>query len=905
MAGLRNLFVRPCISVYGQKRRVIEASAWLPTAQVRLERCFSAGKPSSDEVNKAHLAEEAIKKYGVISPTIFSKIIDKSLPADIIYEDDKLLGHLLVVAKNIAKKEGLVEGYRIEMSMNATEPSSDSILHPTNMNGDHLEADQSESFLDISPYVKEYIENPVATPNPPSETGFFSDSKMQISDCLPNPDVAINGANPLINQRRVELNNAKLDIKVKFASSESGQNVTLNEDRICLSPQDEMLINPNVGADFLLKAEDENLSGLEEEVFNSLSKTSKQQCEEPSKVSTPLSLGQEDTAAQIFYQRKPEVNFQNLDESQKQEPFQIFEGESSLIHSGSTERNEKSHLKDSVERYKEMPALAYKKDGKWEMISYSNYYEECRKAAKSFLRIGLERFHGVGILGFNSPEWFISDIAAIFAGGFAVGIYTTNSPEACHYVAHNCEANILMVENHKQLTKILQWKEFMDLGKDVPDAQLDEVLNLQKANQCCTLIYTSGTTGNPKGVMLSHDNLTWIANSAGLEVGLKPGCGDCLISYLPLSHVAAQVNDLWIAMRFGGITYFADPDALKGSLINTMRDVRPTAFLGVPRVWEKMQEKMKSTGAKSSLLKRMVADWAKQIGLQASYNSMNGNAAVPWGYMLANSLVFKKVREALGLDRCTRCFTGAAPITKETLEYFMSLNISLMELYGMSESTGPHTISTAEAFRIMSCGKEISGCQTKLDKPDAEGNGEVCFWGRHVFMGYLHSEEKTKEAIDSEGWLHSGDLGKHDEDGFLYITGRIKELIITAGGENIPPVPIEDSVKEAIPIISNAMLIGDKRKFLSMLLTLKCNVNDSGEPLDELTHQVKEFCRLLGCNAHRVSDIAGQENHPVYKAIQEGIDRVNAKATSNAQKIQKWLLLERDFSVPGGELGKP
>ncbi|XP_028660767.1 long-chain-fatty-acid--CoA ligase ACSBG2-like [Erpetoichthys calabaricus] len=869
------------------------------------------------------------------------------------------------------------------MSVNATEPSSDSILPPTNMNGDHLDADQSESFLDISPYVKEYIENPVATPNPPSETGFFSDSKMQISDTLPNPDVAVNGANPLINQRRVELNNAKLDIKVEFVSSESGQNLMPTEDGICLSPQDEMLMNPNVGAEFLLKAEDENLSGLEEDVFNSLSKTSKQQCEEPSKVSTPLSLGQEETATQMFYQRKLEVNFQNLDESQKQEPFQIFKGESSLIHSGSTEINAQSHLKDelktetcvhmpnvhllpsenlwttkrngsvklritksgpgseapmtihqcfldSVERYKEMPALAYKKDGKWEMINYSNYYEECRKAAKSFLRIGLERFHGVGILGFNSPEWFISDIAAIFAGGFAVGIYTTNSPEACHYVAHNCEANILMVENHKQLTKILQvqdqlphlkaivqwgeevkekrpnlysWKEFMDLGKEVPDAQLDEVLNLQKANQCCTLIYTSGTTGNPKGVMLSHDNLTWIANTAGLEVGLKAGCGDCLISYLPLSHVAAQVNDLWIAMRFGGTTYFADPDALKGSLINTMRDVRPTAFLGVPRVWEKMQEKMKSVGSKSSLLKRMVADWAKQIGLQASYNSMNGNAAVPWGYMLANSLVFKKVREALGLDRCTRCFTGAAPITKDTLEYFMSLNISLLELYGMSESTGPHTISTAEAFRIMSCGKEILGCQTKLDKPDAEGNGEVCFWGRHVFMGYLHSEEKTKEAIDSEGWLHSGDLGRHDEDGFLYITGRIKELLITAGGENIPPVPIEDSVKEEIPIISNAMLIGDKRKFLSMLLTLKCNVNDSGEPLDELTHEVKEFCRLLGCNAHRVSDIAGQDNHPVYKAIQEGIDRVNAKATSNAQKIQKWLLLERDFSVPGGELG--
>ncbi|XP_041106768.1 long-chain-fatty-acid--CoA ligase ACSBG2-like [Polyodon spathula] len=584
----------------------------------------------------------------------------------------------------------------------------------------------------------------------------------------------------------------------------------------------------------------------------------------------------------------------------------------------------------TVEQYGETPALAVKKEGQWATLTFREYYNECRLAAKSFLKLGLERYHGVGILGFNSPEWFIAEIGSILAGGLAVGIYTTNSPEACQYVADNCEANVLVVENHKQLTKILQvkdqlphlkaivqykdelkekqpnlytWKEFMELGKQIPDAQLDDVIGSQKANQCCSLIYTSGTTGQPKGVMLSHDNFTWMAEAAGKTANFGNGTEECVISYLPLSHIAAQLSDIWISMRFGATTYFAEPDALKGSLLNTMREVRPTAFMAVPRVWEKIREKMQSQSSKSSLVKRKVAEWAKYVGLQANYNFMNGSQTVPWGYMLANNLVFKKVRAALGLDRCTKCFTGAAPITKDTLEYFMSLDLPIYELYGMSESTGPHTISSEAAFRIMSCGKEIPGCSTKLDKPDEEGNGEICFWGRHVFMGYLNMTDKTEEALDQEGWLHSGDLGKHDPEGFLYVTGRIKELIITAGGENIPPVLIEDAVKEELPIVSNAMLIGDKRKFLSILLTLKCNVDEDGEPTDELTPQSKEFCRQTGCRANRLSEITSKNHLPVFKAIQAGIDRVNAKATSNAQKIQKWTILEKEFSISGGELG--
>lgn len=590
-------------------------------------------------------------------------------------------------------------------------------------------------------------------------------------------------------------------------------------------------------------------------------------------------------------------------------------------------------IQDSVQKYGDYVALASKQGDQWNKLTYKQYYEQCRIAAKGFLKLGLERYHGVGILGFNSAEWFISDIGAILAGGFAVGIYTTNSAEACHYVAENCEANILVVENHKQLQKILQfqdqlphlkaivqykdelkekrpnlytWAEFMQLGKDVPDAELDKIISSQKPNQCCTLIYTSGTTGQPKGVMLSHDNITWTATAAGKTVRLREATDqqETVVSYLPLSHIAAQMIDIWLTMKYGGATYFAQPDALKGSLANTLREVRPTAFMGVPRVWEKMQEKMKAVGAKSSTIKRKVATWAKGVGLETNLKRMSGASPQPMKYHVAKKLVFKKVRKALGLDRCSKCYTGAAPITKDTLEFFLSLNIPVYELYGMSESSGPHTISLPDAFRIMSCGKVISGCRTKIYQPDSDGSGEILFWGRHVFMGYLNMEDKTKESLNEEGWLHSGDLGKHDDKGFLFITGRIKELIITAGGENIPPVPIEDAIKEQIPIISNAMVIGDKKKFLSMLLTLKCCMNqDSGEPEDELTTEAIEFCQKIGSKSAKVSDIIGHKDKLVYAAIQEGVNAVNERSNSNAQKVQKWLILDKDFSVVGGELG--
>ncbi|XP_072526916.1 long-chain-fatty-acid--CoA ligase ACSBG1 isoform X2 [Salminus brasiliensis] len=585
-----------------------------------------------------------------------------------------------------------------------------------------------------------------------------------------------------------------------------------------------------------------------------------------------------------------------------------------------------------VQKYGHLPALASKRKEKWEKITFSEYYRCCRMAAKSFLKLGLERFHSVAILGFNSEEWFFSAVGAVFAGGLSTGIYTTNSPEACHHVAKDSRANIIVIENQKQLDKILlikdnlphlkaivqysgslkkklpnlySWEEFMRLGLDIPDKTLDDIISSQKANQCCVLIYTSGTTGAPKGVMLSHDNITWTARHASRAGDMQPAeiKQETIVSYLPLSHIAAQIYDLWTGIQWGELVYFAQPDALKGTLVNTLREATPSSHMGVPRVWEKMMEKIKLEVSRCAYLKKKLVTWAMSVSLEANLK-YSKDEEKPFLFNLANSLVLEKLRAELGFSGCQKFFSGAAPIGSDTFEFFLGLNIHLYEAYGMSESSGPHFMSGPYTYRMESCGKVVPGCRCKIANVDADGSGEVCLWGRDVFMGYLNMKDKTVEAFDEEGWLCSGDLGKTDEDGFLYITGRIKELIITAGGENVPPVPIEDAVKRELPFISNAMLIGDKRKFLSMLLTIKCVINvETMEPTDDLSPEAVKFCQQLGSQATKVSDITGGKDKLLNQAIQDGIARVNSKATSNAQRIQKWIVLGKDFSVSGGELG--
>mmetsp|Transcript_17363 Transcript_17363/g.37684 ORF Transcript_17363/g.37684 Transcript_17363/m.37684 type:complete len:452 (+) Transcript_17363:1-1356(+) len=430
---------------------------------------------------------------------------------------------------------------------------------------------------------------------------------------------------------------------------------------------------------------------------------------------------------------------------------------------------------------------------------------------------------------------------------------------------------------------------------------------MQRPGHCCTLIYTSGTTGPPKAVMISHDNLTWTAQCI-MQTRVPSDWGhqeERIVSYLPLSHIAAQMLDIHFPMsatatfNFPCLVAFARPDALKGTLKNTLTAIRPTAFFGVPRVWEKMEEAMKAIGATTTGCKRRVATWAKGKGsANAEAMQLGGNRRSPFMFGLAKRLL-SRIHIALGLDQCRVKFTGAAPISPETLRYFASLGIHIWELYGMSESSGPHTVNFDNAWRMGSVGQTMPGVETKIDHVegrDGPGQGEILFRGRHIMMGYMKDRTKTAETIDPEGWLHSGDVGRLDETGMLYITGRIKELIITAGGENIAPVPIEDQLKAHCPAISNAMMVGDKRKFNVVLITLRTALDQHGASLDALDGAA----RTINPAVQTVSQAANDATWKTY--IQNGIDATNKAAVSNAQRLQKFAILPRDFTVPGGEL---
>lgn len=452
-----------------------------------------------------------------------------------------------------------------------------------------------------------------------------------------------------------------------------------------------------------------------------------------------------------------------------------------------------------------------------------------------------------------------------------------------------------------------RWSELEEMSIDDDKELEDEYqsrLSAVSANECCLLVFTSGTVGNPKGVMMSHDNLIWVTNTSIATFGKIEVGAEVIVSYLPLSHVAAQVLDISAAILSAATVYFADKNAMKGTLMETLKEAQPTLFFTVPRLFEKIHEKMLAIGAQSGALKRALGSWAKRVTLKHHMdriiNGHSTNNSIQ--FRLASKLVLSKVKEALGFQRCRTFFTGAAPLSRATKEYFLSLDMLIFECYGMSEAT-IHTITTGDTKSFNSVGSTVPGTETKIININEEGHGEICMRGRHVFMGYIGDMEKTIEAIDDERWLRSGDVGYQDENGYLYVTGRIKELIITAGGENIPYLLIEQNVKNECAAIANAFLIGDCRKFLTMLITIKTEFDDVGAPRDDLTSESKHWFESVGLNYTKLSEVLNAENLPnVNKAIQECLNRANGKSISNAQKVQKFALLPHDFTIATDEL---
>jgi long-chain-fatty-acid--CoA ligase ACSBG len=311
---------------------------------------------------------------------------------------------------------------------------------------------------------------------------------------------------------------------------------------------------------------------------------------------------------------------------------------------------------------------------------------------------------------------------------------------------------------------------------------------------------------------------------------------------------------------------------------------------------------LKAKGAETTGLKRKIVDWAKGKAVENFVNHQNGGSGeTPFMYGIAQFLL-NKIKVKVGLDKCKFASTAAAPIHRDVLNFFGAISIPIMEVYGMSESCGPQTITRpmGSAHLVGSTGPSMVGTELKImhdASRDKAGEGEICFRGRHIMMGYLGNEQKTVESIDADGWLHSGDVGRVDENGMLFITGRIKELLITAGGENIPPVPIEEDIKAAAPAISNLVVIGDKKKYLTALVTLTTTPNGDGTFSDELTGDA------LGVNP-QVKTASAAVDDAAFKAyVQKGIDHYNSHAISNAAKIQYFSILPNDFSIPGGELG--
>eukprot|EP00981_Chlorochromonas_danica_P006596 scaffold1438_cov173-Ochromonas_danica.AAC.1 len=397
--------------------------------------------------------------------------------------------------------------------------------------------------------------------------------------------------------------------------------------------------------------------------------------------------------------------------------------------------------------------------------------------------------------------------------------------------------------------------------------------------------------------MISHDNITWTARNV-CDGYMILGAEDRVVSFLPLSHVAAQLIDIHCCLLIGGSVWFAQPDALKGSLAKTMKEVRPTFLFGVPRVWEKIKESMERRYKQQNCFQRLALKYAQMIGRRkADRQQFTGDGQLPWCFTCANILVFHRIKEALGLDQFKGCFTAAAPIAPETLWYFASLDIPVFEVFGQSECTGPHTVSFGKSWKIGSCGRPLAGTSTRIEPITKE----LCYRGRHIFMGYMYNEPDTTQSFDSLGFLHSGDIAHIDDDGFVYIIGRIKDLIVTAGGENVAPTLLESNMMEEVPELSHCLVVGDKRKFLSALLTLRVEIEKSGGKTEYvLSKDSINRSKILGSIAESYSQV--REDPAWRKYIDDGIERANKRAPSTAQYIRRWAWLPEDLSERHGEI---
>ncbi len=547
------------------------------------------------------------------------------------------------------------------------------------------------------------------------------------------------------------------------------------------------------------------------------------------------------------------------------------------------------------------PALYWSEGDGWASCTWSKHYENVRKFGGALLALGFEAGDTVSISGNNSKEWITACLGSMYVRALPAGIYQTSTSDQFQYVANHMEAKVLVLENKTQWEKftternglqtvirvvmindsekiddeiVISFNDFLESGSEYVDKANERMMEI-KPDDLALLIYTSGTTGPPKGVMLSHHNLAWTVEGASEVVG-GLGPNDRHVAYLPLSHIAEQMFCIHGSVSFGFPVWICGSfDRIKEHLL----EARPTLFLAVPRVWEKFKAALEGKLSQATGIKAKIVSWSMKQGLNGGYKMIDtGKSGLRW--KIANKLFFGKLKGQLGLDQLKFAVTAAAPIGKDVLEFFLSCGIIIHEVYGLSETSGPLTFnsSTPGKRKLCTVGQAFPGVQIKI-----AGDGEILGKGGNIFQGYYKNDEATNETL-IDGWLHSGDIGDIDEKGFLRITDRKKDLIITAGGKNVSPSNIEKLMK-SINGVSQFVVIGDKRKFLSALVTL--------EP-DGAAKMAKEH--------NWPTDVPALAQHDGMNSYINGeIERLN-KELAKFETIKRFKILHEDLDVDHGTL---
>jgi len=560
-------------------------------------------------------------------------------------------------------------------------------------------------------------------------------------------------------------------------------------------------------------------------------------------------------------------------------------------------------LQFNANNYPNEPAISVRDaQGEWQSNTWSEFFDFCMQISKSLLALGYEKSDKLSIYSYNRKEWFGCYAASQMIGGVSVGVYHTCSPDEVEWVVGNSDSKVVFVGNnpmdndeHDKMPnhrfvkivdklpkvekivmmdgidtlnheKAITWEEFIELGKNENESEVLSRMDQVEENDTSSLIYTSGTTGNPKGVELTAGNWTFELNC--VDKTFEFNQGERYISWLPLAHVFGQLVDNHYWIRRALHLHVCDNPLY---VVDYAKEIKPHLFIGVPRIYEKIYSNVKAAIESKAILK---------IGLK-----------IPG---LSN--VFKgKLKQATGFVDTRFAISGAAPINPDILTLFQSLDIPLFEGYGMTENSAGATLNYVGHNKIGSVGMAMQGSEIKIGD-----GGEILIRGGHVMKGYYKNEEVTAETI-KDGWLHTGDVGEIDNDGYLTITGRIKEIYVLSGGKNIAPLVVEETMK-SIPIISQCFLVGDRRKYCSAIFTLdvgvilrdKLDVESANVPKDPM-----QQLSMLNDFGKSLSDYT--ESPELYSEIEVAVNQLNMQF-SNPEQVKKFVILPRDFTVDDGEL---